>query len=218
MHQIKKFYLLLLLAVITAGTIFTIQVIKAKKITVKQTTTPLLSEGYYDISIENDDQLLGNPGAPLTVVLFSDLSCPACKLKYFEISKFVNQHPQDVRLFIKEVPPKSLFYKTNDLSYRSAFCAGKQGKYWPYMDILNTQKNISSEADLTKIADGLKINIANWWQCTNSDEAKQKITRAINLAASLGVVQVPTIYINNKKLNLENDINITEMLTKFIAK
>lgn len=218
MHQTKKYYLLLLLAVIVAGSIFATQIIKAKKITIKSTVTPLLSEGYYDIPTENDDQILGNPGAPLTVVLFNDFSCSDCKLKYSELNKFVKEHPQNIRLFLKEVPQKNLFYKTNDLPHRSAYCAGKQGKYWEYVDILNNQKNISSESDLTKIADSLKIKVANWWKCTNSDEAKQKIARTVALVASLGVDQVPTIYINNKKINLENDVNFTEMLTKFIAK
>lgn len=218
MHQLKRFYLLLLLAIIIAGSILTAQIIKAKKITIKPATTPLLSEGYYDIKIENDDPILGNPGAPLTVVLFNDFSCPACKLKYSEITKFVKEHPQDVRLFLKEIPQKNLFYKTNDLTNRSAFCAGKQGKYWQYVDILNTQKNISNESDLTKIADDLKLNTVSWWQCTNSDEAKQKVNQAVTLAASLNVDQVPTVYINNKKINLENDIDFTELLTKFIAK
>lgn len=218
MHQIKKFYLLLLLAVMIAGSIFVAQIIKTKKITITPANTPLLSEGYYDIPTENDDQILGNPGAPLTVVLFSDFSCSDCKIKYFEITKFAKEHPQNIRIFLKEVPQKNLFYKTNDLPHRSAYCAGKQGKYWAYMDILNTQKNISSEFDLTKIADELKLNTVSWWQCTNSNDAKQKIGRTIALATSLGVDKVPTIYVNNKKLDLENEIDLTELLTKFIAK
>lgn len=218
MHQLNKFYLILTIAVVIAGSIFTVQIMKAKKITVKPNVIPILSEGYYDIPTENDDQILGNPGAPLTVVLFSDSTCPVCKLKYYEISKFVKEHPQDVRLFVKNVPSKNLFYKTNDLPHRSAYCAGKQGKYWQYLDILNTQKNTSSESDLTKIADGLKLNTINWWQCVNSEDAKQKISRTVALAATLGVEQTPTIYVNNKKINLENEINITELLSKFIVK
>lgn len=218
MHQLNKFYLILTIAVIIAGSIFAAQIIKTKKITVKPTAAPILSEGYYDIPIENDDQVLGNPGAPLTIVFFSDFSCSACKLKYYEINKFVKEHPQDIRLFVKEIPRKNLFYKTNDLPHRSAYCAGKQGKYWQYLDVLNTEKNISNESNLTKIASGLKLNTTNWWQCVNSEEAKQKIARISSLATSLGIEQVPTIYVNNKKVNLENDIDTTELLSKFIVK
>jgi len=218
MHQLKKFYLILLLAIITAGSIFIVQIIKTKKITITPTAQPILSAGYYDIPTENDDQILGNPGAPLSVVLFSDFSCPTCKIEYFKINKFVKEHPQDVRLFLKNTPRKKLFTKTNDLPHRSAFCAGKQGKFWEYTDNLYTQKNISSESDLTKIASGLKMNTVTWWQCVNSQEAKQKIARATDILTTLGIEQVPTIYINNKKINLENDINIVEMLNKFIVK
>ncbi len=218
MHPLNKFYLLLLLAVITAGTIFTFQVIKARKITVTPSATPLLSEGYFEIPLENDDPVLGNPGAPRTIVLFNDFSCPDCKVKYNEISKFTREHPQDVRLFSKDIPHKNLFYKINDFPHRSAYCAGKQGKYWQYLDALNTQKNISTESDLTKIADDLKMDKVNWWQCVNSDEATQKIARTVALAASLGIEQTPIVYVNNKKINLENNIDIIEMLTKFIVK
>lgn len=218
MHQLNKFYFFMLLAIIVAGSIFSVQLIKTRKISITPTAIPLLSNGYYDITIENDDPVLGNPGAPITIVLFNDFSCQNCKLKYNEISKFVKEHPQDARLFLKDLTHKNLFYKTNDLPHRSAFCAGKQGKYWQYQDALNTQKNITSESDLTKIADELKINTLTWWQCVNSEEAKQKIQRTATLAATLEVDQVPTIYVNNKKINIENDVNITEMLNKFIAK
>ena len=214
----KQLYLLLLLATISAGAIFAVQIINTKKITITPNSVPILSNGYFDILIEEDDYVLGNPGAPLTVVLFNDFSCPTCKTTYNEITKFVNEHPQNIRLFLKETPRKNLFYKTNDLPYRSSFCAGKQNKYWEYLDVLNTQKNISSESDLTKIANELKINTISWWQCVNSDAAKQKIARTISLAESLGIEQVPTIYINNKKINLDKDINIIEMLSKFIEK
>ncbi|MFA6423829.1 MAG: thioredoxin domain-containing protein [Candidatus Magasanikbacteria bacterium] len=218
MHPTNKFYLLLLLAVITAGSIFTVQLIKTRKITVKPSVTPLFSEGYYENLTENDDQILGNPGAPLTLVLFSDFSCSACRLKYFEINKFVREHPLDVRLFLKDLPRQSLIFKTNDLAHRSAFCAGKQDKYWQYVDILYTQKNVSNESGLTKVANDLKLDTASWWQCVNSEDAKQKIAHTLATANTLGIDKVPTIYANNKRINLDNDVSITEMLTKLITK
>lgn len=218
MHDLKKFYLLLLLAIIIAGSIFSFQLIKARKITISPVTVPILSEGYYEIVTENDEQILGNPGAPLTVIMFTDFSCSTCKLQYKEVINFVKKHPLDVRLFLKEIPQKNLFTKTNDLPHRGAFCANKQNKYWEYIDALYNQKNISKESDLTKIASDLKLNTVSWWQCTNSSEAIQKIARITEQATTLGIQQIPTIYINNKKINLENDINITEILSKLIVK
>lgn len=218
MHDLKKFYLLLLLAIIVAGSIFSFQLIKTRKITIKPVAVPILSEGYYEISTDNDEQILGNPGAPLTVVMFTNFSCSTCKQKYNEVIKFVTEHPLDVRLFVKEIPQKSLFTKTNDLPHRSAFCANKQNKFWEFVDALYNQKNISTESDLTKIASDLKLNTVSWWQCVNSTETTQKVARITDQAATLGIEQVPMIYVNNKKINIENDINLTEILTKLIVK
>ncbi len=216
MHKLTKFYLILILAVIIAGTIFTSQFLRAKKITVKPADTPLISEGYYDIDV-SDDPVLGNPGARLTVVLFSDLACPKCQQKYEEISKFVNSHPQDVRLFLKFTQGKSTFFKTDDIAQRASFCAGKQNKFWEYLDLLNTQ-NDQKEQTLKKITSDLKLNSNLWWECVNSPEAKQKISRSLALAQTLAIDQSPVVYANNKKINLDNDVSLTEMLTKFIVK
>jgi protein-disulfide isomerase len=218
MHQLTKFYILLLLAVVVAGSIFALQFTRAKKISVKPADIPILSEGYYNIVSDEDDQILGNPGAAITITIFSDLSCADCKQKYNEVATFVREHPQDVRLILKHTPRPGLFFKTNDLPQRSAFCAGKQGKYWEYVDILNGEKQSTKENALTAIADNLKLNTVSWWQCVNSEQSKQKINYQIAQSQSLGIETLPAIYINNKRINLENDINLVEILTKFIAK
>lgn len=217
MSKLAKFYLLLLLAILIAGSIFITQFLRARTITVKPVDIPLISEGYYNIPIEDNDPVLGNPGSPLTVVLFSDLACKKCRQSYDEISKFVKIHPQDVRLFLKFGQSKNMFFKTDDLPQRAAFCAGKQNKFWDYLDLLNTEDN-QNEQTLKKIADNLKLDSTSWWNCANSSDAQQKIARSITLTQSLGIDQWPIIYVNNKKINLQNDISITDMLTQFIVK
>ena len=81
MHKITKFYLLLFLAIIIAGGSFAWQFFKSRKITVTPNITPLISEGYYEIPT-NEDPVLGNPGAPLTIIMFSDFACKDCQKKY----------------------------------------------------------------------------------------------------------------------------------------
>jgi len=218
MHQLTKFYLLLLVAVIVAGAIFAFQFNRAQKISVKPADTPILSQGYYNITNDKDDQILGNPGAAITITFFTDLSCKNCKQKYQELASFVKEHPQDIRMILKYATHSALFFKTNDLPQRSAYCAGTQNKYWEYVDVVNSDKNFDNESALTKVAEDLQLNTVNWWQCVNSDLAKQRIVDSNNLAQSLGIKELPAIYVNNKKINLTNDINLTEMLGKFIAK
>ncbi len=74
-----------------------------------------------------------------------------------------------------------------------------------------------TEDGLKKIADGLNLDTDEWWECTNSDEAKNKMTAAKLLAENLGIKYVPALFINNKQINLDDDLDIEDILNKSIA-
>lgn len=216
MHKITKFYILLFLAVVIAGSSFAWQFFKARQITVRPNALPLISEGYYEIPT-NEDQILGNPGAPLTLIMFSDFTCADCQKKYTALTDFVKNHPQTARLFIKYSPQPNLFFKPNDLAYRGALCANKQNKFWDYNDRLIETKNLNNQKELEKNIKDLKMNTTAWRDCLNDQTSQQKITVAVALSQTLGIAQVPTIYINNKRLNLDTDPNLTDLLSKLVA-
>lgn len=216
MHKITKFYILLLAAIIIAAGSFTWQFLKAREITVKPNATPLISDGYYEIPT-NDDQVLGNPGAPLTIIMFSDFACKDCQDKYNTVVDFVKSKPQAARLFIKYSPQPSLLFKSNDTAYRGAICAQQQNKFWNFTDLLLNAKDPNDENELEKNSDQLKINTAIWKNCLNSPETQQKVAAATALSQTLGITKVPTIYVNNKRLNLETNPNLEDLLSKLIA-
>ncbi len=216
MHKITKFYILLLSAIVIAGGAFAWTFLKTKEITVKPNAAPLISEGYYEIPT-NDDPVFGNPGSPLTIIMFSDFACSDCQNKYTIISDFVKAHPQAARLFVKYSPQPSLFFKSNDLAYRGAICANKQNKFWEYNDLLITAKNPNKQTELEKNIQDLKINEDAWKDCLNDQTTQQKIAGAVALSQTLGITKVPVIYVNNKRLNLETEPNLADLLSKLIA-
>ena len=71
---------------------------------------------------------------------------------------------------------------------------------------------------LEKIALNLNLNIGPLWLCANSPEAKQAIADSAQLAGQLGIRSLPAIFVNNKMINTDRDVNIEEMLTSFIKK
>lgn len=217
MHKIKNFYILLILAIIIAGGSFAWQVIKVREITITPDATPLISDGFYEIST-NEDPILGNPGAPLTLIMFSDFACADCQKKYSILADFVKAHPQEARMFLKYSPKPSLIFKSDNLAFRGALCANKQNKFWGYADLLIGMDNTNKQNDLEKNVANLKINSSAWQDCLNSPEIQQKIAGAIALSQTLGIEKVPTIYINNKKLNLDTNPNLEDLLSKLIAK
>lgn len=217
MHKIKNFYILLTLAIVIAGGSFAWQIVKVREITITPDAKPLISDGFYEIST-NEDPILGNPGAPLTLIMFSDFTCADCQKKYSILVDFVKSHPQEARMFLKYSPKPSLFFKADNLAFRGALCANKQNKFWGYTDLLISMNNPNKQSDLEKNITNLKINSSTWQDCLNSQESQQKIAGAVALSQTLGIEKVPTIYINNKKLNLDTNPDLGDLLSKLIAK
>lgn len=213
----KKFFILFSIMVALAGVLFFRQIMRARQITVQRTTTPLISPGAIFISNSDSEQTVGNPGASIIVVEFVDMGCGRCLSLHSTIKEFVNKHPQDIRLIWKDdVKPGILSDYT--LAHQAAFCTGKQNKFWQFLDFAIANQNNLREPGLKKIAQDLNLDLEKFWQCTNSDEAKQAIAASGELANQLGVKTLPAVFVNNKMINTDKEINIEEMLTNFIKK
>lgn len=213
----KKFYILFLAIVALAGFLFYRQIIRARQITVQRNTAPLISPRAIFIPNSESEQTLGNPGATITVVEFVDIGCSRCLSLHSTIKEFTLKHPQDVVMIWKDDVKPGLF-SNYTLAHQAAFCAGKENKFWQFLDIAIVNRNNLLEPGLKKIAQDLNLDLEPWWQCVNSPETKQIITDSAALADQLGIKSLPAIFVNNKMINTDKDINMEEMLGSFIKK
>ncbi len=200
-----------------AGLLFFQQILRARQITVQRTITPLIAANAIFIPNSDSEQTLGNPGSAITIVEFVDLGCKRCLPFHSAIKDFVDKHPQDIRLVWKD-DVKPGFFSDFTLAHQAAYCAGKQNKFWEFIDAALANKNNLAEAGLKKIALDLRIDVEQFWQCANSYEARQAIAASGQLADQLGIRSLPAIFVNNKLINTDKDVNIEEMLTNFIKK
>lgn len=218
MHQRKKFIFLLLLVTIIAGIFFYVTIKKAGRITITKYNTPLVSDETASIPVDDSDPMYGNPGAPVTLIEFADIGCKQCQKINYEIKNFVSKHPLDIRMVWKDAPRSNLFFNGYTLAHQAAQCAGKQNNFWQFLEIAMQNTNNLKEPGLKKIAEGLKLDTAKWWECTNSEEIKQKIGESLNLAEQLNVSDLPAIFINNRKIDLNSDIDMNQFLEQVIKK
>ena len=86
------------------------------------------------------------------------------------------------------------------------------------MDVAAEQRNNLEQSGLKKIALDLNLNVESFWQCANSLETKQAIANSTALSSQLSIRSLPAIFVNNKMINTDKDVNIEEMLTNFIKK
>jgi len=217
----KNLWLFFALALIILGLamIFFWQQIKLfKTISIKPESKPLMNAQLVYIPTDDNDPYFGNPGAPLWIVEFADFGCKKCSQINAELMAFARTHPADVKIIWKNAPISGWISDGSEVAHRGAYCASKQNKFWEFTSMVFADRNNLKIDQLNKIAEGLKLNMTAWVNCVNSDTAKQKIAADLNLAQALGVNELPGIFVNNRQVNIPDDIVFSDMLNTFLKK
>ncbi|MFA7653778.1 MAG: thioredoxin domain-containing protein [Candidatus Magasanikbacteria bacterium] len=215
MSHHKKFYLILILLIAGVILLLIIKIKEARSIVTNYVETPIVNSTATYIPIFPADPTFGNPGAKLWIVLFADLGCKRCGEITYAITKFIRENPEKARLIWKDTPQMTLLSTGNLPAHLAAYCAYEQGQFFPFVNLVMTDKNNLKESGLNKVAQSLNLDINKWQICRTATTTQNKIAESMALAKSLGVVELPAIFVNNKKINLMDDINIEELLNKF---
>ncbi len=217
MTHTKKFFLILAALILGALLLLGKQISRAFTITTNPTGQPLISPVTTDIPSDVNDPIMGNPGAPLSIVEFTDIGCTECQKIHTTLTTFVAAHPEDVRLIWKDAPNRSIFLKEFIPAHAAAYCAGKQNKFWEYIATIIADKKYSSTNDLVSEAAALKLNTATFESCLKDPASTERVTTARTLAEQLGIREAPVLFVNNKRLTLTKDIDLEQLLEAFIA-
>ncbi|MFQ5531593.1 MAG: DsbA family protein, partial [Candidatus Nanoarchaeia archaeon] len=95
--------------------------------------------GNIRVPITDEDPILGNPDATISIVEFSDFQCPFCQrahtgaLTDFKNSNYFSNG--EVNLVYKHFPLNSIHPQAQKAAEASE-CANRQGKFWEYHDLL----------------------------------------------------------------------------------
>src|SRR3989339_1010072 len=118
------------------------------------------------------DHVRGN--GKITIVTFSDTECPWCKKFHETMQQVIKTYEGKVRWAYKH----AFIHEKSPREAMAAECAGEQGKFWEYMDLIyaNTPSNDKlPESDLTKFADQIQLNRSQFDSCFASDKYKDKV-------------------------------------------
>lgn len=162
----------------------------------------------------DDDVILGDAQAPVTIFIFSDYQCPYCG-KFFKESELL------IRKNYVETGKAKMVYK--DLAFlgpesiaasQAAECARDQGKYWAYHDAIfnieikefetlgnNEHTGNLNKETFKKIASDLKMNTDEFLACFDSQKYAAEVEKDIKDAKSvMERMSTPTIFINDKMI------------------
>ncbi len=155
-----------------------------------------------------DGTAMGDPNAPVKVVVYEDFQCSACRNYSLSIEPLIVQNyvaPGKVYYEFQQFP----FLDSNSPGNEShqaataSMCAAAQGRFWDYHDILFANwigENVGSFTDkrLVAFAEDLGLNIDEFNACFKSNEFQNKINEDLAAGRSAGVNSTPSIFVNGQ--------------------
>ena len=142
----------------------------------------------------DDNPFKGDGKAKLTIIEFSDYQCPVCA------GHFRETLPQIEKDYIKTGKVKYIFrdfpietiHPQAPKAHEAAHCAGEQGKYWAMHDRLFANQKALTPPDLSRHAEGIKLDLARFDPCLDSGRHRPKVMKGIADGLKAGVKGTPT--------------------------
>jgi len=153
----------------------------------------------YEAPTVDDDVVLGDANAPVTVIIFGDYECPFCERLYQDAEKPMREDyvkTGKVKVVYRDYPLS--FHPAAQPAAEAAECAGDQGKYWQYHDALFEQQATIETLDYIKLAGDIGLDKATFKTCTETHKFASEIAKDQADGDAAGVDGTPASFINGK--------------------
>ena len=142
----------------------------------------------------------GNPKAKVMIVEFSDFQCPYCGQVEGTLKSVLAKHEGTVALAFRDMPLSAI----HPFAYgaaEAARCAGEQGKFWEYHDLLfGDQAGLDHNGLIAKAAK-LQLDAKQFDACISSEKYKTSIQQDNQEGVRAGISGTPGFFINGVFLN-----------------
>lgn len=115
----------------------------------------------------------GAPNAPVTIVEYTDFQCPYCARGAKTMEQLLKKYDGKVRVAFKNLPLD--MHKQALPAAKAALAAHKQGKFWPYHDLLFANARQLDDATLEKFAKDLSLDVEQFNRDRQSDEIAKQV-------------------------------------------
>ena len=142
----------------------------------------------------------GSEGAPVTIVEFSDFQCTFCKSYVDQTLPLVlSTYGSRVRYVFWNFPISQLHPQAAKAA-EAAMCAGDQGKFWEYHDLLFQNQGALDASSLKSYARNLGMDGGAFDSCLNSGKYTAAVQKDFDEGRADGVTGTPTFFVNGRKL------------------
>ncbi|MCJ8306392.1 MAG: DsbA family protein [Nitrosopumilus sp.] len=160
------------------------------------------------ISADNDP-IIGNPDAPITIIEFSDFQCPFCARFHIQtlpliLEEYIEQGK--VKLVFRDFPIQSIHPNALPAAI-AAECANEQGKFKEMHDMLfdnqnewNKQDTVDALSSFSKYATNIKLEQVTFDSCLTNGKYIEEIKKDLDDGRDYGVSGTPGFFVGNDQI------------------
>lgn len=164
---------------------------------------------------------IGDPDAPVTVVEYSDFSCPHCHNLAPSIERLIAEYGPTGEVRVVYKPIVFVNPQTSIPAGRAAYCAAEQGLFWQMHNaiwVLYAEQGASAytQEHLTESALGVGAEEAEFTPCFEADQTGAALDAVLDEALNLGVQGTPTIFVNGEDVPYSGPDTVYDDLVEVI--
>jgi len=164
-----------------------------------QPQAPPEPEVYTDVDLD-DDPVLGDEDAEVTIIEFSDYQCPFCARHVTQTVPQIKENYIDtgkVKLIFRDLPLG--FHQYAHVAAEASECADDQGKFWEYHDLLFENAADLSEENLKVLAEDLGLDMDDFNSCLEDGTYEEEVDNDMSDASNYGITGTPSFLIGNEE-------------------
>lgn len=142
-----------------------------------------------------EDIIIGNKNAPKTIIAFEDVGCGRCQEQMELFDELLEKHPGQIKIILKTLDV-TRFPVSSAEAHKYLFCAAEQNKFQTFKhEILATKQFDRISLSNASFNSGLDQDALA--SCLSSQKTADYAEKNNQLAQSLSIEAVPTIFIND---------------------
>lgn len=147
---------------------------------------------------------LGPAGAKVVLIEFSDFQCPSCKRAGPAIKELIRLYPQDLNIVYKYYPLTNIHPRAMAAAI-FAECAGGQGQFWPFHDILFDKqdewiKSPDAKESFFQYAQELGLSRSELQACVDDPKTENTVKADVAEGDQAGINSTPTFLLGQFRL------------------
>jgi protein-disulfide isomerase len=148
------------------------------------------------VPLRSNELSVGAPAAPVTIIEYSDFQCPYCAMfrnQTFPKIKTKYIDAEQVRFIHRDLPLP--FHSQAALAARAAACAGDQGQYWQFSDLMFSRPSCLECQGVMELSKTIALDRRRFEQCVDSNPHKARINEDVASAKQLKFEGTPSFVI-----------------------